>query len=209
MTALPTLRPATADDVEAVAELWHRGWHDGHAGHVPAGLTRARTRSAFGERVPGMLAMTTVAEVAVGSRGRGLVPNPDIPVQRVAVRDHWVGHRTSSDANRPYRPQEADVEGGREVAGFVTVVDDEVEQLFVAGPHRGTAVAGTLLDEAERQVAAQGYGQAWLAVVAGNARARRFYERRGWADGGDLPYEVSAGGATYISPCRRYLKRVR
>ena len=83
---------------------------------------------------------------------------------------------------------------------------DDVEGLIV---HRGSAVARTLLDEAERQVAAQGYDEAWLAVVAGNARARRFYERRGWRDGGDLPYEVSAGGATYLSPCRRYLKPVR
>jgi GNAT superfamily N-acetyltransferase len=166
MTDLPTLRPATADDAEAVAELWHRGWHDAHAGHVPAGLTAARTRAAFGERVPGLLPRTTVAAVA-GS------------------------------------------EGGREVAGFVMVVGDEVEQLFVAGPHRGTGLAGLLLDEGERLVAAQGHDEAWLAVVDGNARARRFYERRGWRDGGDLPYEVDAGGTTYVSPCRRYLKRVR
>ncbi|MGH3648331.1 MAG: hypothetical protein ACRDTM_14295 [Micromonosporaceae bacterium] len=25
-TAAPTLRAATADDVEAIAELWHLGW---------------------------------------------------------------------------------------------------------------------------------------------------------------------------------------
>jgi hypothetical protein len=57
-------------------------------------------------------------------------------------------------------------------------------------------------------VRAAGYAEAWLAVVVGNARARRFYERHGWADEGDLPYVVSAGGATYTSPCRRYAKRV-
>jgi putative acetyltransferase len=118
-----------------------------------------------------------------------LVPNPDNSVPEAAVRAHT--------AHQP------------EVAGFGGVIRDEVEQLFVAGTHRGSGVAGLLLDEAERQVAAQGYDEAWLAVVAGNTRARRFYERRGWRDGGDLPYEVDAGGATYVSPCRRYLKRVR
>ncbi len=50
---------------------------------------------------------------------------------------------------------------------------------------------------------------AWLAVVVGNARARRFYEKHGWHDDGDLPYEVTAGETTFISPCRRYEKRVR
>ena len=155
-----TLRPATPADVAAVADLWHRGWHDAHAGHVPDGLAAARTLPAFGKRSAAAVGVTTVGVV-----------------------------------------------DGR-VAGFVMVVGDEVEQVFVDAAHRGTALAGTLLDEAERQVAAAGHEVAWLAVVSGNTRARRFYERRGWADEGDLPYEVTAAGQTFISPCRRYTKRV-
>lgn len=157
---MTTLRAATHEDRDAVADLWHRGWHDAHPGHVPDGLTAARTRSAFGERTPAMLPVTTLADDA-GS-----------------------------------------------VAGFVMVVGDEVEQVYVAAGHRGTGLAETLLDEAERQVGSAGHGEAWLAVVEGNTRARRFYERRGWADGGALPYEVTAGGQTFLSPCRRYVKRV-
>ena len=65
-----------------------------------------------------------------------------------------------------------------------------------------------LLEVAEHRVAASGHASAWLAVVAGNARARRFYERCGWVDTGDLPYEVTAGGLTFVSPCRRYVKDV-
>lgn len=94
------------------------------------------------------------------------------------------------------------------LAGFVMVVGDEVEQVYVGSAARGTGLAAILLTEAERQVAADGHDVAWLAVVAGNARARRFYERCGWVDEGDLPYEVEAGGTTYVSPCRRYTKRV-
>jgi putative acetyltransferase len=94
------------------------------------------------------------------------------------------------------------------VVGFVMVVGDEVEQVYVDPDHHGAGIAGPLLDEAERQVADAGHGQAWLAVVTGNVRARRFYEKRGWADDGDLPYEVTAGGTTYVSPCRRYVKAV-
>ena len=89
------------------------------------------------------------------------------------------------------------------------VVDDEVEQVYVGATHRGAGLAGTLLDEAEAQVAAQGHDVAWLAVAIGNTRARAFYEKQGWTNDGDLPYEVAALGETFISPCRRYEKRVR
>jgi putative acetyltransferase len=101
----------------------------------------------------------------------------------------------------------AEVDGA--VVGFTMVDGDEVEQVFVDPDHHGTGVAAPLLAAAERQVAAAGHDVAWLAVVVGNARARRFYEKHGWTDAADLPYEVTAGGMTYVSPCRRYEKRVR
>lgn len=88
------------------------------------------------------------------------------------------------------------------------VVGDEVEQVFVARAARGTGQASALLAEAERRVVGAGHSTAWLAVVVGNARARRFYEKHGWVDDGDLPYEVVAGGETFVSPCPRYVKRV-
>ena len=159
---MTSIRPATEADMAAVADLWHEGWHDGHAGHVPDGLTAARTLTAFHERTPPRVADTLVAVADDGT-----------------------------------------------LLGFVMVVGDEVEQVFVARAGRGTGLASELLAEAERRVAAGGHASAWLAVVVGNARARRFYERQGWSDAGDLPYEVTAGGETFVSPCRRYVKRVR
>jgi GNAT superfamily N-acetyltransferase len=156
----PTLRPATADDMGRVADIWHTAWHVAHPGHVPAGLTAARTLESFHERTPLRVADTTVAEV---------------------------------DA---------------EIVGFIMINGDEVEQVFVDPASHGSGVASLLLDQAERQVAAAGHDEAWLAVVVGNARARAFYEKRGWRDGGDEPYEVVAGGTTYVSPCRRYVKSV-
>jgi len=94
------------------------------------------------------------------------------------------------------------------VVGFTMVADDEVEQVFVDPDRHGTGVAAPLLAAAEEQVA-QRYDVAWLAVVVGNARARRFYEKHGWHDAADLPYEVTADGERFVSPCRRYEKRVR
>ena len=97
---------------------------------------------------------------------------------------------------------------GGEVAGFIMVVDDEVEQVYVSAAHRGTGVAGVLMAEAERQVRANGHGRAWLAVVAGNGRARAFYERAGWRDEGPFDYTATSEGKTIVVPCHRYTKAV-
>ena len=92
------------------------------------------------------------------------------------------------------------------VAGFVMVVDDEVEQVYVSAFYRGTGVADVLMREAERQVRANGHSKAWLAVVAGNARARAFYERTGWRDEGPFDYAAAAEDGPIAVPCHRYTK---
>ena len=95
-----------------------------------------------------------------------------------------------------------------DVAGFVMVVGDEAEQVYVSAAHRGRGVADALLAEAERQMRENGHGLAWLAVVEGNGRARA-YERMGWRDGGRFGYEAAVeDGSTVTVPCRRYVKNV-
>ncbi|HKA70038.1 MAG TPA: GNAT family N-acetyltransferase [Actinomycetes bacterium] len=95
------------------------------------------------------------------------------------------------------------------VAGFVMVVDDEVEQVYVSSGHRGSGIAAVLLTAAERQVSADGHDRAWLAVVAGNVRARRFYERNGWVDEGPFDYQAASAGGPIPVPSHRYVKRLR
>ena len=97
---------------------------------------------------------------------------------------------------------------GDEVAGFAMVIGDEVEQVYVAAAHRGTRVAGALLDEAERIVRDSGHDRAWLAVVAGNERARRFYERNGWNDEGLFDHKAPSELGPITVPAHRYVKRV-
>jgi putative acetyltransferase len=160
----PILRPATADDVDAIGSLFHQGWHDVHPGHVPDGLTERRTPEAFHDRVAQRVAQTGETTVA-------------------------------------------EVDGT--VAGFIMVSGDEAEQVYVDRAFRGSGVAALLLTEAERQIAAGGYDVAWLVVVRGNERAQAFYAKQGWIDEGDFDYPVTALGESFISPCRRFTKRLR
>ena len=95
-----------------------------------------------------------------------------------------------------------------DVAGFVLVAEDEVEQVYVSAPHRGSGVSRLLLVDAERQVRKNGYSTAWLAVVAGNARARAFYEKAGWRDEGPFLYDAASEVGPIPVPCHRYTKDV-
>jgi GNAT superfamily N-acetyltransferase len=63
-------------------------------------------------------------------------------------------------------------------------------QLFVREPWWGSGLATTLHAEAVREAAARGFTAMRLFTPAGQARARRFYEREGWtaaAEPSDAP----------------------
>ncbi|MFI7586083.1 GNAT family N-acetyltransferase [Spongisporangium articulatum] len=94
------------------------------------------------------------------------------------------------------------------VAGFVAVIDDEIDQVYVAGDYRGAGIAAALLAEGERRIAAAGHTDAWLAVAPGNARARRFYEKQGWSDGGGYVHRAPGPDGPVDVPTRRYVKRL-
>ena len=86
----------------------------------------------------------------------------------------------------------------------MVVISDEVEQIYVDARARGSGVAGVLLRKAEEMVRAAGHETAWLAVVAGNGRARAFYTRQGWVDRGAFSYEAETTAGPMVVPCRRY-----
>src|ERR671910_1072997 len=59
-----------------------------------------------------------------------------------------------------------------QIAGFVMVVDNEVEQLYVLALHRGEGVADMLMADAERRIKDGGYSKAWLGVGGGEGGGR-------------------------------------
>ena len=56
--------------------------------------------------------------------------------------------------------------------------------LFLRPEHRGTGLGTSLLAAGVRQAAADGFTTMRLFTPAGQARARRFYEREGWTEVG-------------------------
>jgi ribosomal protein S18 acetylase RimI-like enzyme len=93
---------------------------------------------------------------------------------------------------------------GGETVGFVVVKGDEVEQLYVDRAARGTGVAAMLLRQGQDEIRAAGHRRAWLAVVAGNQRARSFYSRMGWRDSGPMAYVAETEAGPFVVPTHRY-----
>lgn len=59
-TDMPTARPATHDDLDALTDIWHDGWHEAHAEHVPSELIDLRDHASLRIRMENMLADTDV-----------------------------------------------------------------------------------------------------------------------------------------------------
>lgn len=123
------------------------------------------------------------------------------------VPPELVPHRTEPQF-RPRAQARLDsmwvAESSGEVVGFVTVKGDELEHLYVDRAARGTGVAAMLIRRGEADIASAGHSRAWLAVVAGNQRARAFYARLGWRDAGPFTYMAETAAGTFPVPSHRY-----
>ena len=86
MTAI-ALRPATADDAGAVAQIWWQGWNDAHRGHVPDALVAVRTPESFANRAVDRVGDTTVALVDGEVAGFSMVVGDELE-QLYVSRSH-------------------------------------------------------------------------------------------------------------------------
>ena len=72
----------------------------------------------------------------------------------------------------------------------------ELVSLAVLPEERGRGVGGALMDAVEARIAAIGVGDLQVAVMAGNAAAIRFYDRRGLLPGEVILYRFGADAGT-------------
>jgi GNAT superfamily N-acetyltransferase len=90
--------------------------------------------------------------------------------------------------------------------GFCIVKGDELYQLFVSAPSRGSGVARALIADAEARLSENGVGTAWLACAIGNERAARFYEKCGWHRVGTMVNQVETSNGLFPLEVWRYEK---
>ncbi|MFE9772045.1 GNAT family N-acetyltransferase [Streptomyces sp. NPDC005931] len=84
--------------------------------------------------------------------------------------------------------------------------DAEVYALYLSPDRIGHGVGRALLTEAVHRCRAAGHARVYLWVIEGNARARRFYERAGFAaDGAEEPFDVDGVAVPEV----RYVKELR
>ncbi|HET9263429.1 MAG TPA: hypothetical protein VFO14_10310 [Vicinamibacterales bacterium] len=72
------VRDAEPADIDALARVWHDGWHDAHAQIVPPELTRLRTLENFRQRLENALPGVRVGRPSGAPVGFSLVKENEL-----------------------------------------------------------------------------------------------------------------------------------
>lgn len=114
-----------------------------------------------------------------------IFPADRFPYPDDAVRERWREVVAGSD----HRAFVAEADGG--AVGVAAIEGDWLNGFYVLPERWGGDVASALHDAVLNAIRATGAASAHLWVLEANARARRFYERRGWRENGTtrvVPY---------------------
>jgi len=157
------IRAARPGDEPAIARVHVASWQDAYAGHMPADYLAALD---VGQRAE---AWRQRLPAARRSRGDVLVA---VSGEEIAGFVHF----------GPSRDEDAD-----------PARTGEIGAIYLRPESIGHGVGRLLMDAAVAGLAALGYADATLWVLDANERARRFYERAGWAPDGNVMTDDSRG----------------
>ncbi|HUI03973.1 MAG TPA: GNAT family N-acetyltransferase [Acidimicrobiales bacterium] len=183
MTGAGDIRRAVVDDAAAIARVHVRAWQHAYPGLVPQDYLDAldaEERAGAWAHVLGTTAWPhTGVFVAIGPDTRGGAD----------------GEVVGFSAISPSRDEDADP----------TAVG-EIQTVYVDPTAWGTGTGSRLVARTLDELRAAGFRRATLWTLDTNERARRFYERRGWAlDGVSKRHDWGAFVATDV----RYVVELR
>ena len=171
------VRPAVLDDAERIAEVNVLSWQVGYRGLLPQPLLDGLH---LAQGVP---------------RWRAAIERTAWPGRGTLVADD-VGDVLGFADLCPTRDDDQDAAEVGEIAAF-----------YVLPTAWGQGVGRRLMAAAVHMSGVAGFGSATLWVLEANARARRFYTRRGWEPDGAVRDGVLGGTATHEVRYRRELKQ--
>ncbi|NLU72818.1 N-acetyltransferase [Streptomyces sp. HNM0575] len=173
----------TADDIDAVARLRVRAWQSAYADLMPR---------------PYLDAMSVAEDAA---RRREMFAKADGTISNFVTEDAH-GAVTGWAAIGPDR-----IGGAHTRAAPRAERDAELYAIYVLPELIGTGLGRELTEACLERARGRGFGRVLLWVVEGNSRARRFYERAGFAADGTQDTEDIDGRGTYAPvPVVRYAR---
>ncbi|HJZ92636.1 MAG TPA: GNAT family N-acetyltransferase [Gemmataceae bacterium] len=92
----------------------------------------------------------------------------------------WLDRDFERDWYPKHWPSMTVAEAGGVILGLVQPMNDEINGLWVDPVAQGRGVGTVLLAQGEAEIAAAGYGRAWLSCSGFNPKALRFYAARGY-----------------------------
>jgi GNAT superfamily N-acetyltransferase len=173
------VRPATPADAREMAEVIVASWRWAYREVLPADYLASLDPSVRGERIRASLADGASSMMAWVAVDQGCI----------------VGAASSGPP----------LEDEGHVAEPPPPDSGELYLLYVEPPSVGRGFGKALLDTATDGLRKQGFSTAFLWVLEGNARARRFYEKAGWAwDGTTSSHMIECQNM----PVVRYIRRL-
>jgi ribosomal protein S18 acetylase RimI-like enzyme len=176
-----TVRIATPDDAGDIVRINVHGWRRAYAGIVPDDV---------------------LAALDVGTRIERYRHRMRRPSQFESLIALDAGATVGYTSIGPYRIGQHEGVLSRRVG--------EVVAIYVDPPRWGTGAGRALMDAGLDRLAERGFGSVRLWVLAENARARRFYERAGFAlDGARASYPVTRPDGSVVDlPELRYARHL-
>ena len=123
---------------------------------------------------------------------------------RAARTAEFFAHEIAKARTRPLIARD-----GKGIAGMVLWQGAFVQALYVRADHRGCGLGARLLARAEDRIGKTDAPKVALMCVAGNDRARTFYERQGYRQTMTRNVKVLAGAGIALVQAWRMEKRLK